>query len=170
MAGFLKLNMRRMSGERAAFAPFTRRVGFSGTRSRHWAAIPEALSYASDAEVTVTQAWLTNQAPLPLSVELPDPGAFQYSVSVALLAEAYLFAIGSNPADAYSTGLEAVGAYVWAYERCMLVELAREFYNHNANPISCGALRMVVSARPADLPRIDRLAIDLGLEPPMIAR
>lgn len=161
----VRINIRNLEAGRAEFSPFAKKTQQHKQQPRTWCALPEAMSYARDADVTLTHAWVGEAA--PLQPALPYPGdELAFSFSAGLLAEAYYFALAAISNGA-STGLEPLAAYLTAYDRVYLMRMARHFYDEGFNPLSTGTMRVVMSLAPADVPTADDVARELGMELPM---
>jgi hypothetical protein len=172
-AAIVRVEINKLRPERREWAPFTkRREKGAQFIPRNWIALPEALSYAEDAEVGVIAAYVTALEPLKLPHALPsieDDGM----ISAQLFAESCLYAMGAKTGiDRYrkpiATGHCAMAAYMWAYERAYMSKIAKLFQAKGMGQITTvGSLQLQVQMMPNMIPRADLFAFTYGLEPPM---
>jgi len=163
---FVRINIRKGDPDYFSHTPFVRASG-RNTQMRTWATLPEAMNYARHGEVEISKAWVGRYAPLKLLI--PPPGeALDFSISAALVAEAMFFALSGLSKPEHSNGLDVIAAWLLACDRLVTQRLASEIYDQGFHPMSHGSMRVVVAGHYADLDEMDRMAISLGLEPPLV--
>jgi len=171
-AAFVKATIVSLDQDRETLSPFTQRNDRNQLVSRNWIALPEALSYAADGVVLISEAHTNDLEQLTLVQPLPS-STDDSLIAAQLFAESYIYALGGKTkfdrdGQPDSRGFDALSAYLWAYEKVYMLKLAKIFHSRGLGLVTTiGSLQLQVQLPAGNIEEADALSMALGLEPPM---
>jgi len=167
-AALVEISVSNIDETLSLVAPFGALQRAAGEQ-RAWCPLPEAMFYADRSDLLVKGIWRASKCSQVKDFLKAEPVDNDFSFSAGLASEAVLYALlGITAANAAPTGREPMAAYVAAYDRLQMIQLAMKVYEAGFNPLSssCGG-RLVVAVSQPNIPELDQLCERLGLESPM---